>query len=145
MCNKAVLVSGCLFLVLAIAVGCDKKKEIPRETNRGMVTGTVTLDGKPLPGGSIVFVSAKDESYRAKGFIASDGSFTIPNSPTGDVLVAVEAAPQQSPQQPLTPNKNYVPIPLKYLDVKTSGLTATVAKSDSKEDAPKLTFELKSN
>jgi hypothetical protein len=132
------LVFGGLLVVLAIVVGCDKKA-LTRESNRGLVTGTVTLDGKPLPGGNITFVSAKDPIYRAKTMIGSDGAFIMREAPVGEVLVAVDTEPLK-----VFNPKYYVPISSKYANIDTSGLTATVTKSEGEADGQKLSFDLKS-
>jgi hypothetical protein len=132
MSMKAVLTGVCLLLCLVVALGCGPKA--PRmESGRGAVTGTVTFDGKPLPGGMLFFVSVKDPMYRGSAMIKSDGTFSVADAPEGDVLMVIqnEALKTNNPQA-------YVPIPSKYTDVKTSGLKATVGKGEP------INIELKS-
>jgi hypothetical protein len=136
MSKQTVLAGGCLLLALVFALGCGPRT--PRmEAGRGRATGTITLDGKPLRGGTIFLVSAKDSMYQVAVSIKPDGTFSVADAPTGDVLVAVDNESQKfnNPQV-------YVPIPAKYKDVKTSGLKLTVAKDAV--DGPGLTIELKS-
>jgi hypothetical protein len=138
MSKSAFLACGGLLFVLAMTLGCGGKKTPVVEANRGKVTGIVTFDGKPLGGGQIGFVSAKDSMYRKTAMIKPDGTFSTNDAPLGDVLVSVEneSAKMFNP-------KGYVPIPRKYLNVKTSGLKATITKDDP--EGQKLPpFELKS-
>jgi hypothetical protein len=125
----------CIGLIVAFAVsaGCGGKRAQVIEGNRGGVTGTVSLDGKPLRGGNISFISVTDTTLRKTCMIESNGSFKVPNAPLGDVLVSVETESQK-----IGNPDGYVPIPRKYTDVKTSRLKATITKGS------KLDFDLKS-
>jgi hypothetical protein len=135
MFNKNVLLYGGALALLAFAIGCSN--EPVREANRSSASGLVTLDGKPLAGGSVTLTLAKDPMYRVIAMIRSDGHFSVDNAPTGEVLVAIETESAQSGNP-----KGYIPIPAKYANVKTSGLTATI---DNAETAgAKLSFDLKS-
>jgi hypothetical protein len=119
--SRKVVLSGCVLFVLAVALGCGKTT--PRmESGRGAVTGTITIDGKPLPGGTIFFVSAKDPQMLVSSTIKSDGTFSVADAPKGDVLVAVDNESQKGNNP-----KNYIPLPGKYRNAKTSGLTANIA------------------
>lgn len=70
-----------LAFVLPLAIGCGGGK--------GKVTGNVTLDGKPLPGGTIVFHPTKGTPVSAE---ITDGQYTITNAPTGTLAVTVDTA-----------------------------------------------------
>jgi hypothetical protein len=135
--SKTLLTCGGLLVVLAMAVGCGTKRPVAHEANRGGVKGVVTIDGTPLRGGNISFISATDQMYRVVCPIGADGTFSVVDAPLGDVLVSVdtELLRMNNPSA-------YVPIPKKYANVKTSGLTATIAKGEA--DAKPLTIELKS-
>jgi hypothetical protein len=129
-----------VLLLVPVLFGC--RGTPPIESERTAAKGTVTLDGKPLPGGSILLVSANDPVFRVSVRIKPDGTFSVEDAPVGPVIVSVETESLRdfgTPDNPIP--KDYVPIPAKYADVKTSGLTATVARG---EDAPPLVFELKS-
>jgi hypothetical protein len=134
MSGKAILIGGCLVLSLVVAVGCGKTG--PRmEAGRGPVRGTITIDGKPLLGGTIFIVSAKDPMYQAAVSIKPDGTFSVADAPTGDVVVAVD-----NESQKFNNPKAYVPLPAKYKNAKTSGVKATIGKDASEG----LKIELKS-
>ena len=72
MSRKAILSGSCLLLGLLIALGCGKRAP-HMEGGRGPAAGTITIDGKPLRGGTIFFVSAKDPMYRVAISIKPDG------------------------------------------------------------------------
>jgi len=63
-----------LVLALLWASGCARE-EMPKTY---AVQGKVVLkNGKPLPGGGIVFTSVADPELRGYGEIAQDGTFTL--------------------------------------------------------------------
>jgi hypothetical protein len=135
--KKTILRCSVLVALFAIAAGCGKRPAT-YEGNRGLVTGTVSVDGKLVGGGSVTFVSAKDPMYRVTVMIKPDGSFRVGDAPLGEVLVAVETESAK-----IGNPSGYIPIPRKYTNVKTSGLTATIKKRTGEEEMPKLTFDLK--
>jgi hypothetical protein len=65
------------FLFLA-ASGCAAK---------GTITGRVTYDGKPLTGGSVIFLDSADRAH--PGPIDSQGNYRIENVPVGEVKIAL--------------------------------------------------------
>jgi hypothetical protein len=121
--------------------GCSGEPNVPI----GTLSGTVTLDGKPVPEATINFI-------KPSGFAASteikDGAYEIADSqyggglPAGDYLVSI--APVVTMEaDPLAKSKTKSPleakIPVKYRDPGTSGLTAEVS-----EEATKANFRLSS-
>jgi len=66
-----------LGLIILPPMGCSAPVEdnLPREA----ISGTVTLDGQPLPKGTIQFRPASQEATAAVGMI-DDGRFAIPRS-----------------------------------------------------------------
>jgi hypothetical protein len=122
-----------LLIFAAFLIGCQQKPTI--ESNRTAVKGTVTFDGRPLTGGGITLVSAKDPMYRVSAMIRPDGSFRVDDAPEGQVNVIVETESTRMGNAAA-----YIAIPAKYGDAKTSGLSATIAKGGNSA----LQFELKS-
>ena len=137
MSTRAFLAFGSLLVLLATAVGCDRRT-VKHETNRGRITGMVTFDGKPLRGGTITFVSKKDAGTAAKVLLKDDGSFLMKAAPLGEVLVTVETESAK-----IGNPDGYVKIPKKYTNTKTSGLKATIGKEEAEGQKP-LSFDLKS-
>lgn len=120
------------------------------------VSGSVTKGGKPLPGGTIGFVTPDGNTYSTD--IGADGTFSIKDVPDGELVVIVEtesvnpdrksgagtgkdaqkrnSVPQQQPPSGYPPSggtsaglggeKKYVPIDKKYASHKTSPLTHTL-------------------
>ena len=82
-------VLGPLALACVIGIvtpGCSKP-------STAHVYGTVTTgDGKPLPGGTVMFYPTEGKTRHAQATIKDDGSYDIPNAPTGKVKgIAVHA------------------------------------------------------
>lgn len=69
-----------LALLVLAPLGCGR--------STGTVTGTVSLEGKPLPAGQISFVPASGPAVSAP--INKDGTYTASGVPTGEVKVTVE-------------------------------------------------------
>jgi hypothetical protein len=137
---------GCALGVFLVCIGCSK--------TGGDVTGTVTLNGKAVPSGSVVFYDEKGTKYGAP--ISRDGTYRMLKPPKGAMKVTVEPLP--SSDEPggfaprpssaaLEPGTNKptasaaakvepVPIPDKYKDPKTSGFSLTVTGSSQTFDIP---------
>lgn len=118
-----------LALVLAAAVGCGGGKG-------ATVRGKVTYRGAPLTMGNVTLVSEDGKTVRT-GQIQEDGTYEVPNAPTGRVQAAVVNPPPAGAWggAPIVgpPNDEetklarataarYVPTPQYYADPKTSGL-----------------------
>ncbi len=77
---------GAAMLVAAISLtstGCAKPVS-------GHVYGTVyQSNGKPLPGGSVVFYPTEGRGKHATAEIQSDGTYDMPQAPYGKVQIAV--------------------------------------------------------
>jgi len=113
----------------------------------GSVSGSVTYDGKPLPGGNVAFVSAQG-GPTLSATIDSGGNYTIGKIPSGTYKVTVEtsslkppslgtktATPRNygppagagnpagyKPSSVEDPTKRYVAIPAEYESITSSGL-----------------------
>jgi hypothetical protein len=72
-----------IFAALAalFATGCG--------SGTATVSGTVTYQGQPLSGGSVIIYCADKQIVR--GMIGPDGGYTIPNVPRGSVVVTVQS------------------------------------------------------
>lgn len=75
------VVLALLTLLIPVAMGCGGRK--------AKVSGSVTLDGKPLPAGTIVFHPSKGNSVSGE---IHDGQYTVTGAPTGEVKVTVDTA-----------------------------------------------------
>jgi hypothetical protein len=132
-------------LLLACIAGCG--------ANQGHVSGQVFYKGKPLPGGQLTFISTDPTKRPVSTDLDENGRYQA-NLPLGEVAIAVENQVLKPPERPpgsisplgvklppaekeageAKPNPSalkkppgtYVPIPEKYFDAKTSGLTYTV-------------------
>jgi hypothetical protein len=136
--SKSTLIARglCVWGIL-LAVGCSGSK--------GVVSGKVLYQGKPIRGGTVSFILEKGGVMFCP--IEEDGSYTIRNVPPGPVKITVEtqsfrplvvpAGPRSGPpelmkkmMEPQTNDperaKRYVPIPIHYSDPSKSNLTYTV-------------------
>src|SRR4051812_14293854 len=79
--------------VTALAVliaGCDRAPKL--RAGWAVVSGTVTYQGKPLPGGEVMWCTTKDGASVARGgHIRENGTFTL-DTPTGPGKIAVHVA-----------------------------------------------------
>ncbi len=129
------------FALLAFIAGCGS-------SDTGRVAGRVTVGGKPIAQGAVLFQNAaKGTAILAP--IGNDGTYRVKTSqkdglPAGDYQVAVQPQASYSGPAPLVaPPKQEKkpaesPIPVKYRSVKTSGLKITVKLGDN----PPFDFDL---
>lgn len=119
-------------------------------TPTGTVTGKVSLNGKPLEGGMIVFV-AQGKSSNASGTVLKDGTYTLKHGkgfsvPVGDYRIYVSSVDVSAPTpDPMDLNNNPEKyeqkntIPEKFQSAETSGLVAVVKAGSN----PNTDFDLK--
>jgi hypothetical protein len=107
------------------------------ERGRGDVSGTVTLNGKPLPGGMVTFVADNGQAEAAR--IGEDGKYTISNVPAGPARITVvtqQPVRMQGNGKAFEPLGKYVPIPERYRDPEMSGLKLDVKRGSQECDLP---------
>ena len=141
---------GIVLLVASSLPGCGGS-DAP---DLAKVTGTVKLDGKALPGGTVVFVPNNAEGTTGPSSTAEigpDGSYTLmaPGGREGAVIgvhtVVVTGPPDptnvsgESDPPPVKPGE-VVKVPEKYADSLTSGVTAEVKAGENN-----IPVELSSN
>src|SRR5437762_3142881 len=84
---------GSSSFVIALAVliaGCDRAPKL--RPGWAIVSGTVTYQGKPLPGGEVMWCTTKDGAAVVRGGpIRENGTFTL-DTPTGPAQVAIHVA-----------------------------------------------------
>jgi hypothetical protein len=96
------------------------------------VTGTVKMNGAPLPGGKVTFVYADGKTNPATTIIQQDGKYTLVLPPEGAVKIAVEGQGRPSVVQKGAPPPTK--IPAKYTQAQSSGLTYTIIKGKQTKD-----------
>lgn len=123
----------CAIAALALA-GCSRSHE--RET--AQVLGVVTLDGKPLTRGTVMFVP---ETGRAgTGVIAADGSYTLTTyQPDDGALVGRHKVSVAIPLGSETASAQASPIPQRYMSADSSGLAFEVKAGEENRIDLKLT------
>jgi hypothetical protein len=82
---------GAAAAAACLLAGCGTdRSEPPPKTN---VTGRVTLHGRPLTGGEVVFLAADGTTHVRP--VAPDGTYSAVNVPEGPARVAVRSDPSQ--------------------------------------------------
>jgi hypothetical protein len=130
--NRCRCVCVCILCCCILIVGCTKK------SNRGTVSGTVTLDGEPLKSGVIRFVPADGQTATADSAI-TDGKYSA-SVPPGDKQISISAPKvigqrrvYETPDSPTVDTVQEL-VPAKY-NAKTE-LTFTVNAGSQEKDFP---------
>jgi hypothetical protein len=123
---------NCQRLVVLVSVvvcvatcGCGPKRAA--RPDRAIVTGTVTYQGKPVPGGVITFTGANGDTEG--GMLRENGSFYVENAPVGENKISVD--PEQIKPEL---GSRYVKLPAKYLQAETTDLTFNVEAGSNTAD-----------
>jgi hypothetical protein len=113
------------------------------------VSGHVTFQGRPVIWGSVMLVGP--DGHSAVGRIQPDGSFTVPNAPTGEVGVSVtspdplaqhyatqlktsrDRIPVAQWAAPPVDRQQWFVLPKHYENATTSNLTLTVKRGNNPE------------
>ncbi len=129
------LIRNCsVFVVVFIVLtGCNS-------SDLALVKGKVTLNGKPVPNGTVNFIP-DNPGPSATGELKPDGTYALTTNKLDDgakpgtykvVIVAMEDQSGKLPEE-----KSPLPaaiVPLKYTSLATTELTATVEKKENTID-----------
>ena len=133
------LAGACLCVAL---IGCGGGPDLPPTAE---VYGAVTIDGKPLPRGTVQFIpdQAKGTSGApAVGNIASDGSYTLRTAGVEGAIVGHHKVRVEARAEPRNEMDTLPPslIPERYASEQSSGLDFEVVADETNE----INIELKS-
>lgn len=103
----------------------------PADPNRAVVSGTVSLEGQPLRGGSVSFETATEGTTT---YIRSDGTYTTDRAPLGKNVVTIETESLKFGNP-----SAYVAIPSRYNELQTSGLKVEIKPGENTN----VNFEMK--
>lgn len=134
-----------LFVVFVLLSGCSGGSDAPATVP---VKGTVTYKGKPIESLAVSFMP--ENGQIATGTTDAAGKFELMTNKPGDgaapgnYKVGISFVTSEIPPMPgMEGSQKYKapvsPIPAKYADITTSGLTKTVDKDPAKND---FTFDL---
>src|SRR5262249_16240851 len=120
-------------VLLLAACGCG---------STATVTGKVTYQGRPVTYGSVIFLAA-DNTARS-GIIEPDGSYSVEDVPRGEGKIGVishdpsKGRSTVGGEKPASPGKKnaaaaktaggWFPLPHRFEDPETSGLSCTISK-----------------
>jgi len=107
----------------------------------GTVSGKVSYQGKPLPGGYVNFQSEGDKSVLKTSRIKEDGSYSVSGLPLGPAKISVQglsarrlaALPGQG-EKNSQPEQKEVFVPPQYGNTEKSGLTYEVKPGSQPHD-----------
>lgn len=141
----------CIAAVVAVGLaGCGGPAD-GFTGERGSVSGTVTIDGQPLPEGCSVLFMAANGGYTGSGPVASGGTYTVfykvsAGMPVGEYLVQISPPGPKGESAPTDPvamgesmrlsksTANRSPVPSRYSSTTTSGLTFTLQPGANQAD-----------
>lgn len=122
----------CACLALTAMVGCG--------ANKPVVTGVVSLDGKPLDNGTIQFFPVAGDGQTAAAVLGSDGSYRVEASPTKMKVVIhsvkvlgkrkMYEGQADSPMVEITEEL----LPARYSDMNKTELSLAVVPGSNKAD-----------
>jgi hypothetical protein len=126
--SLAIGLACCLLLL-----GCGSSRTL------GRVSGRVSLDGKPCGGVIVVFSCAEQRAFITAP-VGDDGQYAVQMAeghglPLGDYEVTVRAAPPTNWDRP----QRETPVPPRYREGKSSGLTLTVKEGENTYDVAMTT------
>ena len=122
-------------LAFLLATGCGDRPDLPPMAK---VTGTVTLDGQPLPRGMVQFVpdaSQGTEGPPGVGRIDEKGRFTITTAGVKGAVVGHHKirVKSEEPFNVKARSMGQTLLPTSYNNHKTSGLTAEVKAGEKNQ------------
>ena len=132
LCRTRLLGPALLCMIVSTA-GCTGGSESADAAARGKVS----LDGKPLPGGVVLFIPRGGSGQGGSALIQSDGTFTVRTSASKSGIDAGDYAVFIKPTDDMTDGGG---IPPKYGDESNIELMATIRQGGVTE----LNFELTS-
>jgi len=122
---RAVLTS---LSVVLLAAGCGGGPKLPP---RAPVEGTVTLDGKPLPRGTVQFVPDQDKRTKGPPAVAqidADGNYRLSTAGVEGAVIGWHRVAVVAQENVDLNQTSYAPslVPEKYNDPSSSGLSYEV-------------------
>ena len=125
------LAAGLCGLACLVLAGCGGGPDLPPVAP---VSGTVTIDGKALPRGTVQFVPDASKLPKgtkatpAVGNIRADGQFTLRTAGVDGAIVGFHKINVRAQEEPKNEMDTWPPslIPKKYNNERTSGLTFEV-------------------
>jgi hypothetical protein len=131
---KHLSLASLLLMICSSLVGCGSGLDtVP-------VKGVLTYKGQPVPKIAVSFMPEGGKGQIAQGITDAEGNFELQTREPGDgamignYLVAFRFVPDEVPEMPGFPGSKPVvsPLPPKYADSISSGVTATVVSDASK-------------
>lgn len=149
MYTKRLITGSAMMLAVIVLTGCSKNPQAP-----GSISGSITYNGQPIKGGTMAFHTKEGTAFAAAIF--DDGTYSATDIVEGELVVTVDTESIKGSTSPSSKSKdydrrmkmldqrkpsdevgggaggvadqskNYIKIPRKYANAKTSPLTVTV-------------------
>ena len=135
------------FLGTALLMGCSSEEAAPVLPDTVPFSGVVKLNGQPMSGGIVTFISNSTNAQFVSGFVGPDGKYTVKTSlgkaekdgaVPGKYKVTISRfiKPNGEPQDPTVPAE--IPgresLPAMYSSSVSTRLEATVAAGGGTQD-----------
>lgn len=120
--TRRAAVAAAALIAALLPAGCGRTP-----TGTATVTGKVSFQGQPLPGGVVRFLAADDERA-GSAVINRDGTYEMKEAPVGKVKICVDTSALRRHE-----DRN-VPVPAKYKTFKTTDLKYTVLAGSQTHD-----------
>ena len=120
------LLAGSLAAIALVLASCSHRDRL----SGAEAAGKVTLDGRPVTTGTVVFVGSAGSTVAE---IQSDGSYRATNVPVGPVRVLLASSGSPGPARPGQAPVPQAPPP-RYRSADTSGLSLTVSEGNNPYD-----------
>lgn len=121
--NKLLFLVG-LLAVLMSTSGCTHKPV--QRAGTAIVAGSLKLNGQPVRGGNITFISQSDPDNTATCRIRADGNFAVADAPIGEAKAIVDT---ESTKGFL--GDRYVKVPEKYWKFESTELTLAIKEGEN--------------
>lgn len=133
--RPALLTVSVAFLTGVVVIGCGRGPDLPPMSK---VSGTVTLNGRPLPRGTVQFVpdvARGTEGPSGVGLIDENGHYEITTAGVKGALVGHHKISVEAEEEYDETTISMGPslIPRRYNNPETSGLTAEVKDGEENE------------
>lgn len=117
--------SFCLLIVATCIVGCDSGPKLPPMQR---VTGTVTIDGAPLPRGDIQFEPSSTQGASAVGTIDASGNYELTTAGVKGAIIGTHTVTVSAREVPRDETDTFPKslIPEKYSQPRESGISKEV-------------------
>lgn len=116
---------GLLATFMVTVAGCSQ--EAPPDPTTAIAIGSVSIDGKPIPGVMFTLASIENPRRRATGMVRMDGTFRLAGSPIGKCKVVFDNSSMK-----FRDPGSYVTIPARYNSLLNTDIVIELKPGENK-------------